>query len=82
MSNLWPSEIREICSNYTGKVSVKRERINQGGYTSDGVYFGIGSPLYFMQDEDGFYDGYFRASDREEAVEIARQRYPKAKIRH
>ena len=81
MSTLLPSEIKEICRNYTGKVSVTHERLNQGGYTRDGVYFGIGQPLYFMQDEDGFFDDYFRASDRIEAVEIARERYPNARIR-
>jgi hypothetical protein len=81
MTTLWPSEIKEICQNYTGKVSVTRERLNQGGYTRDGVYFGIGQPLYFMQDEDGVFDAYFRASNRTEAVEIARERYPNARIR-
>lgn len=81
MSTLWPSEIKEICRNYTGKVSVTRERLNQGGYTRDGVYFGIGQPLYYMQDEDGFDQQYFRATDRTEAVEIARERFPNARIR-
>jgi hypothetical protein len=81
MPTLWPSEIKEICQNYTGKVSVIRERLNLGGYTRDGVYFGIGQPLYFVQDEDGFFDQYFRAADRAEAVEIARERYPNARIR-
>jgi hypothetical protein len=28
-----------------------------------------------------FYEEYFRAFNREEAIEIARQRYPKARIR-
>ena len=81
MIKLWPSEVREICQNYTGKVSVTNERLNQGGYTRDGVYFGVGQLLYFIQDEDGFYGNYYRASDRAEAVEIARERYPLAKIR-
>jgi hypothetical protein len=81
MPTLWPSEIKEICQNYTGKVSVTRERLNQGGYTRDGIYFGVGQSLYFVQDEDGFFDQYFRAADRAEAVEIARERYPNARIR-
>jgi hypothetical protein len=81
MPTLWPSEIKEICQNYTGKVSVTRERLNQGGYTRDGIYFGVGQSLYFMQDEDCFYGIHFRASDRTEAVEIARERYPNARIR-
>ena len=78
---MYRSEALNFCKDYTGKVSVRRERLNSGGYTSDGVYFGIGSPLYFIQDEDGIHDDYVRASDREDAVEIARGIYPKAKIR-
>lgn len=71
----------KICFEYTGRVSVRRERLNSGGYTRDGVYFGVGEPLYFAQDDDGHYSVYYRATDREDAVAIARQCYPKAKIR-
>lgn len=79
--SMYHSERIAAAKVYTGKVSVKRERLNSGGYTRDGVYFGVGEPLYYMQDEDGIYDNYFRASCREEAIEIARDTYPKAKIR-
>ena len=75
------TEIRATCFNYTGRVSVRRERLNQGGYTRDGVYFGVGEPLYYIQDADGHYGDYYRATDRGDAVEIARRCYPKAKIR-
>ena len=80
MSKLWPSEVREICANYTGKVSVTQELL-EDGYTRDGVYFGIGKPLFVMQDEDCIYTRHFRAADRAAAVEIARERYPNARIR-
>lgn len=67
---------------YTGRVSVTRERLNSGGYTRQGVYFGVGSPLYFFQDEDGAHSDYIRASDRQDAIEQVRQIYgPWAKIR-
>lgn len=79
---MWPSEIRELCAQFTGRVSVRRERINSQGYLSDGTYFGVGAPLYFIQDEEGIWDDYVRASCRAEAVEIARDRYPVAKIRN
>ena len=36
---MWPSEIRELCAQFTGRVSVRRERINSQGYRSDGVYW-------------------------------------------
>ena len=66
---------------YTGRVSVRIERLNAGGYTSDGCYFGLGLRLYFCQDEDGIYETYVRAIDRQDAVSKMRQLYPKAKIR-
>jgi hypothetical protein len=70
--------------NYRGRVSVTHERLNQGGYRSDGTYFGVGSRLYFVQDEDGEclpHGHYFRATDRQDAVAFARGMFPNAKIR-
>lgn len=78
---MYLSERRAAAKVFQGKVSLRKERLNQGGYTRDGVYFGCGEPLYFVQDEDGIYDDYFRASCREEAIEKAREIYPLAKIR-
>ena len=77
-----PSETRTLCAQFTGKVYVQKQRLNSGGYTDDGIYFGIGEPLYFAQDEEGIWSDYFRASCRAEAVEIARDQYPLAKIRN
>lgn len=79
---MWPSEVRDLCASFTGKVYIQKQRLNQGGYTDDGIYFGTGEPLYFAQDEEGLWDGYFRASCRAEAVEIMRERYPLARIRN
>ena len=79
--SMWPSEVAAICKQYTGRVYVQKQRLNRGGYTDDGIYFGIGDPLYFAQDEDGHWSDYFRATCREEAVEIMRDRYPLAKIK-
>lgn len=79
---LSPHARRAAAKVFQGKVSLRKERLNQGGYTRDGVYFGLpGVPLYFVQDEEGIYDNYFRASCREEAIEKARDIYPLAKIR-
>lgn len=77
-----PSETRTLCAQFTGRVYVQKQRLNSGGYTDDGIYFGIGEPLYFAQDEEGIWSDYYRASCRAEAVEIARDRYPLAKIRN
>jgi len=77
-----PSEVRTLCAQFSGRVYVQKQRLYGGGYTEDGIYFGIGEPLYFAQDEEGIWSDYFRASCRAEAVEIARDRYPLAKIRN
>ena len=78
---MYHSERIAAAKVYTGKVSVRRERLDSDGYTKDGAYFGTGSPLYFVQDEDGIYENHFRASCRDEAIEIARETYHLAKIR-
>lgn len=74
-------------SNYTGKISIRREYLNSQGYTRCGVYFGVGLPLYFVQDEDGEHAGdgfgeYIRAADRESAVFKVRKYFPLAQIRN
>ena len=79
---MFASEVRALCAQFTGRVYVQKQRLNSGGYTSDGIYFGVGEPLYFAQDEEGIWSDYYRASCRDEAVEIARDRYPLAKIRN
>jgi len=75
------SEARRSLREYAGNVSIRKVRLNQGGYTDDGIYFGVGKPLYYFQDEDGFYKDYLRASDRADAIEQVRDFYPTAKIR-
>jgi hypothetical protein len=79
--SMWPSEVRKLCANYTGKVSIRKERVNAGGYIAGGIYFGCGAPLYFVQDEDGLWEDYIRASDREDAIAQVRERYPLAQIK-
>ena len=79
--SMWPSEVAQLCKEYTGKVYIRRQRINAAGYTSDHVYFGHGSPLYYVMDEDCIWEDYIRASDREDAIAQVRERYPLAKIK-
>ncbi|OSI20090.1 hypothetical protein BST65_35270 [Bradyrhizobium canariense] len=55
--------------NYKGKVSLQRVRLNSGGYTDRGHYYGTGAPLFYFFCEDmpqhsWGRDGFFRASDR------------------
>lgn len=70
----------KLCREYKGRVHVQHERLNQGGYTSRGVYFGTGPRLYYIWDDDLIREDYIRAFDREDAVEQARAIYPLAKI--
>lgn len=74
-------DTKELCANFTGRVYIQRQRINQGGYIAGGVYFGHGDPLYYVMDEDCIWEDYIRASDRADAIEIVRKRYPLAQIR-
>lgn len=71
---------QQQASTYTGRVYVRREKLNNGGYTKDGCYFGVGSPLYYISDYDGVHSDYFRASCREEALDKARNIYPMGKV--
>ena len=66
------------------KVTLQRVRLNQGGYTDRGHYYGNGAPLYWYcieQQIDGHwevFDKYIRASDRANAKEQVRARFPQA----
>lgn len=50
----------------SGKIYLRRVRINSGGYDSGGAYWGLGQPLYLAQDQDGNCR-IFRASSRQKA---------------
>lgn len=55
------------------KLYLKQVRLNQGGYDSQGRYFGNGKPLYHYHSEDYTISEHVRANNREEAKEIARK---------
>jgi hypothetical protein len=79
---LSPSELRQFAADYTGRVTLNQVPLNQGGYTSAGVYFGVGPKLYYMADYEGMREEFFRAYDRQEALEMAREVYPKGVFRY
>lgn len=57
----------------TVKIYLRRMRINRGGYTDKGQYFGIGLPLYcasFEYGSNGYVDETIRATDRYDAKQI------------
>lgn len=49
-----------------GPWHLQRVRINSGGYDAGGAYWGLGTPLWFVQDQDGN-SKFFRARDRDTA---------------
>lgn len=79
-SDLWSHEALKLCKEYKDRVHVQFVRLNQGGYTGEGIYFGTGARLYCIWDDDDIRHDHIRAADRAEAVEHARSIYPNAKI--
>jgi hypothetical protein len=55
------------------KVYVRKLRLNQGGYTDRGDYYGIGLPLYECWNNEIYQT--FRADDRSHAIEQLRDCY-------
>lgn len=58
------------------KVSLRRVRLNSGGYDQGGAYWGVGRALYWAGDDDGLLDLFFRAVTRESAKAHLRTLYP------
>lgn len=68
-------------TRYVGKASVKRVRINQGGYDDTGYYWGNGEPLYRIEhvdadsaDETTVF--HYRTYDRDDAKATHSERFP------
>lgn len=71
----------DLPEDTTARLSVRRVRLNSGGYTSSsGQYFGLGAPLYHVTDEDDAVDFWIRASSRGSALAIVRDIYPRARF--
>lgn len=77
---------REYRANYEPVIfSLRKIRLNRGGYDREGYYWGIGANLYFAETEDetissmhnGHNGHYFWALDRETAKQVFIQRHQK-----
>ena len=66
--------------NYSGKMHLRRIRLDNGGYDSNGTYFGSGPPLFWYASDDGTIDCMIRAKDRAAAKVIIQKDYPKARF--
>lgn len=49
------------------RIYASRVRINGGGYDSGGAYWGLGKPLYYV--EQGGRETWIRAADRASAIQ-------------
>jgi hypothetical protein len=61
-------------------VTLRRVRLDRGGYDPQGTYFGLGEPLFWAATPDGAYDRTFRAADRDAAKATVRETYPHARF--
>lgn len=62
------------------KVTLRKIRLDNGGYDSGGAYWGIGQPLYWAGSDNGVVDLWFRASDRDEAKAYVRESFRNARF--
>lgn len=73
-----------FASNFSGKFALRREKLDQGGYTSRGQYFGVGAPLFRYSGEglengtEVYIDDYIRARDHKDAKAKIQATYPLA----
>lgn len=63
------------------KLYLHRVRLDNGGYTNEGNYYGVGQPLYeyFCDEPDpqlGEIEGELRADNREHAKDKLKRMYP------
>lgn len=68
-------------ATFAYRLFLRRVYLDQGGYDSNGTYFGHGEPLYWYADEDGTVDGMLRAPNRAVARADVLREYPRAKVR-
>ena len=78
--------LQYVCKDMPLKFELRKIALNTSGYTARGEYHGNGAPLYRATTEaqvDGVWEDIhleFRASDRQDASEYVRAKYPKAKF--
>ena len=69
-----------LTPDYKGKLFLRKVRISNDGYDSNGTYFGIGESLYWCSAKDGTVDFMLRAKARDDARKEVLELYPEAKV--
>lgn len=64
------------------KTTLIRIKLDAGGYTSTGLYFGRGLPVYWyaMPDGNTYIEDYIRARDRDAAKAEVVAKHPKRRV--
>ena len=70
------NDIHDEPKTYEGVLKVERVKIDADGYDPNGTYFGIGSPLFWVSNEEGSIDYVLRATDKANAKDKVKRRYP------
>lgn len=63
----------------SGKIHLQRVRLDSSGYDSGGAYWGHGTPLWYIMDQDGN-SQFLRAASREAAKDIIRDKFEGARF--
>ena len=66
------------------RLTLRRVRIDSGGYDAGGAYWGFGAPLYQVSGDNGsdeVVEYYIRAATREDGKQQVLARYPSARVR-
>jgi hypothetical protein len=76
---------KSVFPDYTSHVILREKRLNKGGYDKFAIYYGVGERLYYIAaiSADGMeyiYEDEFRARDRTEAIEIAKEIFPNGRF--
>jgi hypothetical protein len=74
------AKARESAASPAVKITLRRVRLNSGGYDDCGAYWGAGQPLYWAADDSGEFDSTFRADDRDDAKAIVRETFLNARF--
>ncbi len=67
-------------ADFSGRITLRRVRLNSGGYDCLGTYWGVGAPLFWYADDSGTIDGCLRASSRDAAKAKLRKPYPQVRF--
>jgi len=73
-------QVQDEPEGYTGKVYLRKVRLDAGGYDRNGTYFGAGGGLYWCCSAENSIDFMVRAWSRADAKRKVHAVYPKVRF--